>query len=65
MAFQFSAARREKLSLRIGTYGLSGSGKTRGALLMAYGLCHDWSKVFLIDADNRSSLGYVNRLYRK
>ena len=56
----FVTAKREKLNLAIALMGATGSGKTLGALLLAYGLTGDWSKVFVIDADNRSSLGYVD-----
>ncbi len=35
--------------------GPSGSGKTYSSLLLAYGLCNDWSKIAVIDSENHSS----------
>ena len=33
----------------------SGSGKTYSALLLAFGLCNDWSKIAVIDTENHSA----------
>lgn len=41
--------------LKIGLAGASGSGKTYSALLMAYGLVGDWSKICVIDTENGSA----------
>lgn len=38
----------------MGLQGPSGSGKTYSALLLAYGLCNDWTKVAIIDSENHS-----------
>ena len=43
------------LKLRIGLSGASGFGKTYSALLLAYGLTEDWTKVAVIDTENGSS----------
>lgn len=40
--------------------GPSGSGKTMSALLIAYGLCSDWSKVAVIDTENHSASLYAH-----
>lgn len=37
----------------------SGGGKTLSSLLMAYGLVKDWSKILIIDTENRSGSLYV------
>lgn len=38
--------------------GPSGSGKTYSSLLIAFGLCRDWSKIAVIDTENHSSSLY-------
>lgn len=40
--------------------GSSGSGKTMSALLIAFGLCNDWSKITVIDTENGSADLYSN-----
>jgi len=40
--------------------GPSGSGKTYSSLLLAYGLCNDWSKIAVIDTENHSSDLYAH-----
>lgn len=47
-------AERKQAKLRIGVNGPSGSGKTYSALLMAYGMTGDWSKIALIDTETGS-----------
>ncbi|TKT94371.1 AAA family ATPase [Dyadobacter frigoris] len=44
----------------MGIQGPSGSGKTKSALLLAFGLTADWSKIAVIDTENRSSELYCN-----
>jgi AAA domain len=55
---QFKKAKRQNARLVIGMAGVSGSGKTYSALLLAYGLAgYDASKVAIIDTENgRASL---------
>jgi len=53
-------AKREDLKLRIGLSGPSGYGKTYSALLMAYGMTNDWSKIAVIDTENGSANLYSN-----
>ncbi len=40
--------------MRLSLFGRSGTGCTYSSLLLAYGLCGDWSKVALIDTEARS-----------
>lgn len=51
-------ATRKKTKLRLNISGPSGSGKTYSALLMAYGLIGDWSKIAVIDTENGSASLY-------
>ncbi|MCR8667085.1 ATP-binding protein [Aestuariibaculum sp. M13] len=60
-------AQREDVKLRIGISGASGTGKTYSALLLAYGITEDWTKIAVIDTENGSanlysSLGNYNVL---
>lgn len=48
-------AQRKNAKIRLGLQGPSGSGKTMSALLIAYGLTGDYSKIAVIDTENRSS----------
>ena len=52
---QLQKASRKKASIKMGLQGPSGSGKTYSSLLLAYGLCNDWSKIAVIDSENHSS----------
>jgi hypothetical protein len=65
---QLQTAQRKRAKIKMGLLGPSGSGKTMGALLTAYGLCGDWSKVAVIDTENHSSdlyahIGHYNVLH--
>lgn len=60
-------AERRKAKIRLGLSAVSGGGKTMSSLLIAYGLCGDWSKIVVIDtehssADLYSHLGEYNSL---
>lgn len=57
---QLRKATRQKAKIRLGLSGPSGSGKTASALLMAYGLTGDWSKIAVIDTENNSADLYAN-----
>ncbi|MDE5556967.1 MAG: ATP-binding protein [Ruminococcus sp.] len=59
MAFQ--KVTREKSKLRLALAGPSGAGKTLSALLMAYGITNDWSKIALIDTEHGCAKFYANR----
>lgn len=47
-------AQKSKSKLRVGIAGVSGSGKTYSALLLANGLA-DWNKICIIDTENGSA----------
>ncbi|MDE6834898.1 MAG: ATP-binding protein, partial [Ruminococcus sp.] len=52
---------REKSKLRLALTGPSGAGKTLSALLLAYGITNDWSKIALIDTEHGRAKFYANR----
>ena len=51
-------ASRKQAKVRISLAGASGSGKTFSALRLAFGLCNDFSKICVIDTENKSSSLY-------
>ena len=53
-----SSKRQAKIKMAL--QGCAGSGKTYSALLLAYGLTKDWSKVAVIDSENGSADLYAN-----
>ena len=57
---QLIKAERKKAKIKLGIQGPSGSGKTYSALLLAYGLTEDWSKVSIIDTENHSANLYAH-----
>jgi hypothetical protein len=57
---KLQTAQRKRAKIKMGLQGPSGSGKTFSALLVAYGLCNDWSKVAVIDTENHSSELYAH-----
>lgn len=57
----FRRAERKKAKLRLGLSGPSGCGKTASALLIAYGIVGDWSKIGVIDTENSSAELYVGQ----
>lgn len=48
-------AERKKARIKMALQGSAGSGKTYSSLLIAYGLCSDWSKIVIIDTENSSA----------
>jgi hypothetical protein len=52
---EMQKASRKNAKIKMALQGPSGSGKTFSALLLAYGLCGDWSKIVVIDTENRSA----------
>ena len=52
---QLSTASRKKANIRMAIQGPSGAGKTYSSLLIAYGLCKDWSKIAVVDTEQGSS----------
>ena len=57
----FQKATRFKSKLRLALAGPSGSGKTLSALLLAYGITGDWSKIALIDTEHGRAKFYADR----
>ncbi len=53
-------AQRKRAKIKMGLQGPSGSGKTMSALLIAYGLCNDWTKIAVIDSENHSAELYAH-----
>jgi hypothetical protein len=53
-------ASRKRAKIRLGLQGPSGSGKTYSALLLAYGLCGNWSKIVVIDTEHHSAELYAH-----
>lgn len=57
---QLQKAERQQVKLRIGISGASGFGKTYSALLLAYGITNDYSKIAVIDTENGSASLYAH-----
>ena len=53
-------ARRNEVKLRIGLSAPSGFGKSYSALLLAYGITKDYSKIAVIDTENGSASLYAD-----
>jgi hypothetical protein len=53
-------AERKQAKIKMGLQGPSGSGKTYSALLLAYGLTQDWTKIVVIDSEQHSSDLYAH-----
>lgn len=53
-------AERKQAVIKMGLQGVSGSGKTYSALLLAKGLVKDWNKVAVIDSENHSADLYAH-----
>ncbi|MCB2194422.1 MAG: ATP-binding protein [Bacteroidetes bacterium] len=48
-------SQRKRAKMKMALAGPAGSGKTYSALLIAHGMCNDWSKVTVIDTENHSA----------
>lgn len=57
----FTPVTREQAKLRMALSGVSGGGKTLGALYIAYGITRDWSRVALIDTERGRGRHYATR----
>lgn len=57
---QLKTSERKQVKLRLGISGASGFGKTKSALLLAYGMTGDWSKIAVIDTENSSASLYAD-----
>lgn len=55
---ELKKAQRKQVKLRLNLSAPSGAGKTMSALLMAYGLTNDWTKIAVIDTENNSASLY-------
>ncbi|WP_028892252.1 AAA family ATPase [Tenacibaculum sp. 47A_GOM-205m] len=55
---QLKKSKRQNVKLRLGISGASGFGKTHSALLLAYGMTQDWTKIAVIDTENSSASLY-------
>ena len=55
---QLKQSQRQQVKLRLGLSGASGFGKTKSALLLAYGMTNDWNKIAVIDTENSSASLY-------
>jgi hypothetical protein len=53
-------AQRKRAKIKMGIQGPSGSGKTFSSLLVAHGLCGDWSKIAVVDTENGSADLYAH-----
>ncbi|NHM06549.1 AAA family ATPase [Flavobacterium sp. CYK-4] len=51
-------AERHQVKLKLGLSGASGFGKTYSALLLAFGITNDWTKIAIIDTENNSASLY-------
>ena len=51
---------KKQAKIKLALQGCAGSGKTYSALLLAYGLCNDWTKIAVIDSENGSADLYAN-----
>jgi energy-coupling factor transporter ATP-binding protein EcfA2 len=57
---QLQTAQRKRAKIKMCLQGPSGSGKTYSSLLIANGLCGDYSKVAVIDTENHSASLYAH-----
>jgi hypothetical protein len=53
-------AKRSQAKIKMAILGPAGSGKTMGALQIAYGICGDWGKIAVIDTENYSASLYAH-----
>lgn len=57
---QLKRAERKQAKIKLALQGASGSGKTYSALLLANGICKDWTKIAVIDTEHGSSNLYAH-----
>ena len=57
---KLNIAQRAQVKLRLGLSGASGFGKSYSALLLAFGITNDWSKIAIIDTENSSANLYAH-----
>lgn len=57
---QRQVASRKRVKIKLSLSSPTGFGKTKSALLLAYGITNDWTKITVIDTENRSASLYSN-----
>ena len=57
---KLQTANRKQAKIKMGIQGVAGGGKTFSSLLIAFGITNDWSKIAVIDSENRSSHLYAH-----
>ena len=57
---QLRVSSKRQARIKMALQGCAGSGKTYSALLLAYGLCSDWSRIAVIDSENGSADLYAS-----
>jgi hypothetical protein len=57
---QLQTAERKQAKIKMALQGPTGSGKTKSSLLLAYGLAQDWTKIAIIDSENKSAHFFAN-----
>ena len=57
---QLRQSTRKQAKIKLALQGCAGSGKTYSALLLAYGMTSDWSKIAVIDSENGSADLYAH-----
>jgi hypothetical protein len=57
---QLQQAERKKAFIKMALQSCAGGGKTYSALLLAHGLCNNWQKIAVIDAENNSASLYAH-----
>ena len=60
LIMELRQSERQQAKIKLGLQGPSGSGKTYSALLLAYGLINNWSKIAVIDTENHSADLYAH-----
>lgn len=58
--FNLRVSSKKQAKIKLALQGCSGSGKTYSALLLAYGLTNDWTKIAVIDSENGSADLYAH-----
>ena len=57
---QLRKSSKKQAKIKLALQGCAGSGKTYSALLLAYGLSGDWTKIAVIDSENNSADLYAH-----
>lgn len=60
---QLKKASREQVKIRVSLASPTGFGKTTSALMIAFGITNDWSKIAVIDSENKSASFYANHTF--